>query len=225
MANATGKKPLYKRWWFWAVGGFFFITLLGLLNPSQAPQEVSTIPTTDKVVEANTEANEAEEPVKEEPAPAPVAVVEPVAAEPSTLDRLWTAVDASLKTREGVDVSHFPDEDGSVILYHQVDDFWDDNALVRKAYADLVYFGQEAFKLDGIPEVTVIVRAKFTDQYGKSEYADAVRVGMKKEEFQKYDWTTLRYTPIWQQMKASASPYYVHPGMIADLNMDKLYLE
>lgn len=228
--DSTGKKPAYKRWWFWVVAFFVFTTLLGLLNPSQTPQTDSTPQTTAEVPETNTEAMvPSEPPVITPPAAEPTPVIavteEPTSTSPSTLDQLWSAVDVSLKTREGIDVHYFPDEEGSVILYHQIETAWDENALVRKAYADLVYFGQEAFKIDGIPDVEVIIESQFTDQYGKSTYRQAVRIGMKKEEFQKYDWAALRYSPIWKQMKASASEYYIYPGMIADIETDKLYLE
>lgn len=206
MGNDTTKKPIYKRWWFWAIAVFLFLGFIGSLNPSNS--SVSS-PNTQNSPEAMGNTQEAAKPSQP----------------PSTIDQLWSAVDRTIKTRQGIDIHYFPDDGNSVILTQTVDNVWDENALVRKAYADLVYFGGEAFKLDNVEDVQVALSASFTDQYGKSDYKQAVRIKMTKDEFLKYDWKNLKYKPIWQQMKQSASDYYIYPGIIKGIDMSKLYLE
>lgn len=55
MNEPKPKKSIYKRWWFWVVGGFFFIMFFGVLTPSQSPQSDSVTQTTKEVTEATTE--------------------------------------------------------------------------------------------------------------------------------------------------------------------------
>lgn len=187
--------------------------------PSQPAVNANTAEVTNTTPTVNT--NVVQEPVvtppvveevKEEPAP-----------EPSTQDKLWTALDEGIKTRDGYDIQ-WDEATGTVKLAKTAKDFWDENALVRDTYSDLVKYGQQAFLIEGVKQVQVAYSAEFTDQYGKAADAVAVEIWFDKDEFQKYEWSNFEYRPVWQQMQDGAAYYYVHAGMQAGLEADKLYL-
>lgn len=154
-------------------------------------------------------------------------IVNEVAEQPvqqvSIIDKLWTALDGSIKTRSGYNIQY--DESTKTVKISYVSKTaWDENALVRNSYTILVKYGSEAFKIDNVDAVTVNVITDFTDSYGKSSSEDAVIISMPKSEFSKYDWKALEYSPIYRQMKESCSEYYIHPAILKALNNEKLYL-
>lgn len=187
------------------------------------PQEVAVEPA-QETPEPQEEVVEVATPTNNQEAEPPTTTTESQ-PENSILNQLWVAVDSVIRTREGSDVQYFP-EDGLVVLFHDLgDNVWDENAAVRQAYADLVYYGEEVFKIDGVNELKVSIHTPFTDQYGNDNSEQAVRIGMKEEEFVKFNWDNLVAMPVWDQIKNSASDYYIHPGLLKGINLDKLYLQ
>lgn len=155
------------------------------------------------------------------PTPAPTAAVE---AKPlSTSDKLWTALDASMKTRDGFSVEYDePSKTASIIKTDK--DFWDENSVVRESFTALVKFGMEAFKIDGLEAVRVVTKTEFTDQYGKKDMGDAVRIIMNKSEFVKFDWNGLKYQSVYNPIKNASEGFFIHPAILKNLKTDKLYM-
>lgn len=143
--------------------------------------------------------------------------------EQSMLDKLWIAFDNSIKHRSGYDVS-WSDTSKAVTVTKVEDSFWDENDIVRKDYADLVQYGKEAFKIEGVDQVQVVYKTEFTDQYGKKETETAVEIWFNKDEFQKYEWDNLSFQPVWRQMEDGSAYYYIHPAINKGITKDKLYL-
>ncbi|OFX80138.1 MAG: hypothetical protein A2X20_00305 [Bacteroidetes bacterium GWE2_40_15] len=187
------------------------------------PPEVVVEPI-QEVPEPQEEVVEVITPTNDQESEPPATITEPQ-PEDLILNQLWIAVDSVIRTREGIDVQYFP-EDGLVVLFHDLgDNVWDENDAVRQAYADLVYYGEEAFKIDGVNELKVSIHTPFTDQYGNDNSEQAVRIGMKEEEFVKFNWDNLVAMPVWSQIKNSASDYYIHPGLLKGIDLDNLYLQ
>lgn len=65
--ETTNKKPVWKRWWFWIAGGFFFLMLIGALNPAKPSDTASTAQTSSAGAATNTGANSGVQAPAEEP--------------------------------------------------------------------------------------------------------------------------------------------------------------
>lgn len=191
-------KKWYKIWWVWLVIGIFIILII--------------IPTEDKPTEQvdNTEQIEASVPQE-------IATVEK-----DTLTLLWEAVDKGLGTREGVDVNYISEEN-YVQVSRYIDTVWDENDVVRKNISDLVKFGEKAFELEGIQEITVITRTDFIDTYGNSSEGTAVSCNITKDEFNKFNWGALEYMPILNQMEQSCNPLVIRPSIKLNIDPEKIY--
>lgn len=178
----------------------------------------STVNEVTNTTNAPTSTNQADvEPVttpevKEEPKP-----------EPSTLDNLWTALDSSIKTRNGYDVK-WDEENKTVSLTRTQDTFWDQDDLVEDAYADFVKFGKVAFQVDGVEYVDISYQVPFTDEFGAESIKRAVGLQMNKETFQKFTWENLEYQPIYQTMQDNCEYQFIHPNIRAGLVESELIL-
>jgi hypothetical protein len=102
--------------------------------------------------------------------------------------------------------------------------FWDQNALLEDAWRGFVSFGEKAFALDEVGEIKIVYRIEFTDTYGKKEIEDAIRISMKKEEFQKYEWKNLIGQNISLKLYESCVEYYVHPAITKSIDPAKVKL-
>lgn len=141
----------------------------------------------------------------------------------TTTDKLWVALDNSMKTRDGYSVE-YDDSSKTASVTKTSADFWDETSMVRGSFTTLVKFGTEAFKIDGVDAVRVVTRSEFTDQYGKKGVEDAVRIIMNKSEFSKFDWNNLKYQSVYSQIKNASEGFYIHPAVLKNLDTSKLYL-
>ncbi len=139
------------------------------------------------------------------------------------LDDLWKGVDASIKSRKGIDIS-YDSVLNAVNLDYTDDSFWDENATVREAYTKLVKFGPEAFKHDEVDSLVVNIKTTLIDNYGEKSTSTVVIVEMLKEDFNKFNWSNLRMLPVSDQIENAAIRYYIHPALQGGLDKDKLYL-
>jgi len=146
---------------------------------------------------------------------------QPTKEETTIMDRLWVALDNSMKTRDKYDIS-YDEQKKLAIVTRRGAEYWDETAIVKTGYSTLIEYGQEAFKIVGVDEVEVILFSNFTDQYGKSSEEKAVDFAMKKDEFNKYDWNGLKGQNIFNQMTESCSVHYIHPAIFKNLKTDKL---
>lgn len=187
------------------ITGIFALFLLGSSSGSKtsSTQQTQASPTPS-------EAKKTPEPTKE---------VKPL----SISDNVWIALDNSMKTRKNYSVEYNESSKTASITFTSLD-FYDESSMVRGSFTTLVKFGMEAFKIDGVDSVQVVVRTEFTDQYGKKSVEDAVRIIMSKSEFNKFDWNNLEYQPVYNQIKNASEGFYIHPAVLLKLNPDKLYL-
>jgi len=139
-----------------------------------------------------------------------------------TMDQLWKAVDTGLQTRESIDIKY--DYGFKIVTLTKDGDMFDSNGFVRDGYSTLVRYGREAFKIDGVDHVLIDLRASFTDNYGNSHMDTGMTVEMTKENFQKFNWDNLEYTPVSKQIEAASEYYFIHYSIQKNLNTDKLYL-
>lgn len=144
----------------------------------------------------------------------------------SIMDKLWQVLDKVLQDRKSKDISYNPSSKTVILTYGDKDSmFLNESAIVEGLFAVFVQYGKEVFQIDGVNKLEITVRTIFTDSYGKENLEDAVTMDMYKEEFQKYDWNTLRFQPIYYQMERSASALYINPAILSKINLDKLKLK
>ena len=141
----------------------------------------------------------------------------------NTLDKLWKALDSSIKTREGYAIIYNADYK-TVRVTREPSDSWDETAFVKQAYSDFVKFGLVAYQIEGVDDIEFLYWSNMTDQYGKTEKEKGVQFAMKKDEFNKYQWKNLVGQNIYNQMKTSCYAHYIHPAILKNVKTDKLTL-
>ncbi len=211
--------PFFLMWYMWAktdwskkvkwtiTGVFIFFMLIG-----STMQDTSKTTTQQPTQAVSVPAQEAPKEAVAEPA-------KPM----TTTDKLWAALDSSMKTRTNYEVKYDETKKEATVVFSPKD-FYDENSVVKGSYSTLVKYGREAFKVDGVNSLTVNYRLEFTDKYGKKAFDDAIIITMGKDEFNKFDWDNLKYQSVYAQIKSSSSKYYVHPALDAKLDYSKLYL-
>jgi hypothetical protein len=141
----------------------------------------------------------------------------------NTLDKLWKALDSSIKTREGYAIVYNADYK-TVRVTKEPSDSWDETAFVKQSYSDFVKFGLVAYQIEGVDDIEFLYWSNMTDQYGKTEKAKGVQFAMKNDEFNKYQWKNLVGQNIYNQMKTSCYTHYIHPAILKNVKTDKLTL-
>lgn len=186
-------------------------------DEEKAKQEADAKAQTDAKVQADAKAKqEADAKVQ-----ADAKAQEPV-KELTTMDKLWVALDESIKTRDGFDIQY--GDSGSVLVTTRTESFWDANETVETAFRQLVQYGLKAFQIDGVSEIRFQYGFRGIDQYGNDGERIAVDISMKKDEFKKYDWKNLEGHYIYNQMESSSQFLGIHPDIRAKLNTDKVML-
>lgn len=140
--------------------------------------------------------------------------------EKTTMDKLWIALDDSIKTRDKFDISY---EEGTKIatITKQPSDYWDETALVKQAYQEYVKYGLKAFQIENANKIIFKYYDKFIDSYGKESDDVAIRIEMTKDEFQKFNWQNLVGQNIYYQMQDYS---WIHLGIQKKLKIDKVTL-
>lgn len=185
------------------------------------PDTTATTTNTNTVVQEN-EPTPVEQ-VTPENTPEEQAVPVEAPKEETITDKLWKALDASIKSRDGYDVQ-WEEEKGTAKLIRTKDTFWDENSLVRDTYTDFVKYGREVFQIEGVNRIEIEYMAPFTDSFGNESNQRAVGILMTKEEFQKFNWDNLNYQPVYQQIQDHAVYQFIHPAIMKDTSEDKLFL-
>lgn len=231
----VNKRFKYQLSKFAKLGTFFALMIVsGFLMPEMDPEDKIELPqssislsdsddqTKDNPVEMPQQTENNTPNAEEVKQPNPKDIEQP-SQEDLLLDDLWKGVDASIKSRKGIDISY--DSVLNVVNLDYTDDsFWDENATVREAYTKLVKFGPEAFKHDEVDSLVVNIKTTLIDNYGEKSTSTVVIVEMLKEDFNKFNWSNLRMLPVSDQIENVAIRYYVHPVLRKNLNKDKLYL-
>ncbi len=143
----------------------------------------------------------------------------------STISKLWTALDNSLKTRDGMDIV-WNDQTKIAELHYTNDSFWDEKDVVGTSYRQFVQWGKEVIKITEVETIQTNVSTNFTDSYGKNNTEIAVTIDMQSSDFKKYNWDNLKGQPIHNQLRSSDLGYlYISPAISKAVNLNdvKLY--
>lgn len=159
------------------------------------------------------------------PTEIPTSTPIPKSKDEVVIDQLWQAIDKVFEGREGKDVKYDLHDEEVSVAYGEKSTFWDESSMVEGLFAGFVEYGKQVFSIDGVNNLRMTIRQEFTDSYGKNSVEDAASISMSKDEFQKYDWDSLRFQPIYYQMQRSATELYIHPGILTKIDVSKLKLK
>lgn len=141
---------------------------------------------------------------------------------PTTVDKLWTALDDSIGDRSGMDIKYDKGAKSAELINYQ-SAFINTNDTVGAAYRDFVQWGQKIKDIPGVEQIDVKTQTDFTDSYGKTAKENACEIIMSTKNFKKYNWDNLIGQPIHQQLNQSGM-LIIHPAIMKDIKLDDIKL-
>lgn len=134
---------------------------------------------------------------------------------------LWGAFEQGInEDHEGYAIV-FDEKKGEATLTKAPKDYWDEVSVLKEGYKDFVKFGIQAFKIDGIKKMTLSIKVAVTDKYGKGSTDNGAILSMTKEQFEKFDWESMKGKNLYADMYTDDfSEEYVN-GIIARVIMQK----
>jgi uncharacterized protein YneR len=191
------KKPFYKKWWFWVLV-FLFLLAMGNANTQKTAPADST-----PVAEAT----------KEEPQETP---------QEEEKDPITAIIDEQGFTYSDLDVVQT--DSGLVkISLHYDDTSWDETDFCRECMSDYINICSKIYQIDGIEKVEYSVFVDLMDAKGNESSAKGFSMGMFKSTFNTYNWENIKYNPSSYKQIESDADIYIHPGIKAKVNFDKMY--
>ena len=192
------KKPFYKKWWFGVLVFFFFVACANM--NTQKTKTTETAP----VAEATTQEEPQETPQEEEKDPI-TAIIDEQGFTYSDLDVVQT--DSGLVK----------------ISLHYDDTSWDETDFCRECMSDYINICSKIYQIDGIEKVEYSVFVDLMDAKGNESSAKGFSMGMFKSTFNTYNWENIKYNPSSYKQIESDADIYIHPGIKAKVNFDKMY--
>ena len=187
------EKPFYKKWWFWVLVFFFFVACANMNTKKTAPTESAP------VAEATTQ----EEPQEEKD---PItAIIDEQGFSYSDLDVIQT--DSGLMK----------------ISLHYDDTSWDETDFCRECMSDYINICSKAYQIEGIEKVEYYVFVDLMDAKGNESKGKGFSMSMTKSVFDTYNWENIKYNPDSYKQIESDADIYIHPGIKAKVNFDKMY--
>lgn len=194
------KKPIFKRWYFWAI---IAVLLLGAVGGGVSDNENEQ--------DAAPEATSA-------PVETPALVIE-YTATPESLEALLGALVAGAE-----DVSVFEADGGWTVEYTvPALNFLDETDLLKKSLTAYVDFCRTAYTLDGIDSVLFFVSTELRDSRGVDSVQGVFNIEMTRDVFLKYEWDNLRFRPnTLAQIEADCSVFWILPTIRDAAKLDKV---
>ncbi len=163
------------------------------------------------------------------PTPTPVATAtltpQPTEKPYNIYDDLWKALDTSLKTRTNLDIKYDEATKTATIIVNENETYWDETAMLNKAYSRMIKYGKVAFDINGVNQVGVNISTKMIDSHGKESVEEVIRVAITKTSYKDYDWDNMQYVDnFYDKMVDAVSVNYINPGIFRKLNLDKIKL-
>lgn len=191
------KKPFYKKWWFWVLVFFFFLACAS--SNVQKTKTTETAP----VAEATTQEEPKEEPQEE------------------GKDPITAIIDEQGFSYSDLDVIQ---NNGLVkISLHYDDTSWDETDFCRECMSDYINICSKAYQIEGIEKVEYSVFVDLMDAKGNESKDKGFSMSMTKSVFDTYNWENIKYNPSSYKQIESDADIYIHPGIKAKVNFDKMY--
>ena len=96
-----------------------------------------------------------------------------------------------------------------IIFYLPPDRPWDETAFVRKEMSNYIDYCTKAYEIDGVNNVLFNISAQMLDRYGEESNEVVMRLWMRKENFEKFNWGSLEYISVYDNFKLDSEMFVV----------------
>lgn len=109
------------------------------------------------------------------------------------------------------------------ISLHYDDTSWDETDFCRECMSDYINICSKAYQIEGIEKVEYYVFVDLMDAKGNESKGKGFSMSMTKSVFDTYNWENIKYNPDSYKQIESDAEIYIHPGIKAKVNFDKMY--
>lgn len=214
------KKPIYKRWWFWAIIVIVVVGAFGSGGKSDTPASSSNAASasTSASASASSAASSAAiSAAQSTPESTPVTYT----ADADSLKQLFT--DTLNITQENLDVTYDDTNKCFSVSYHPTDAIWDEADFVRKSISNYISYCQQAYQIDGVTSIDFQVSTNMQDSYGNTNLESVMEIRMVKDNFEKFNWKNLEYQGIYDNFKANCEFFWIAPGILKNVDPSDIY--
>lgn len=191
------KKPVYKKWWFWAI----IILVLGSLL--FGGKDNNKTPSTD-------------------PEPTAEASQE-VSQEPETTESKFTAIIDSLKFKYS-DLQIYDNGSSVKISLHYDSSSWDETHFCSDCLTDYINLCQQGYEIPGIDKIEYYVFVDFQDAKGNEKSEKGFAICMTKKNYETYTWENMEYKEgSYSQIESDCELLDIHLGIKKNVDFNKVY--
>ena len=138
-------------------------------------------------------------------------------------DKLWNAVDVSLKNRQGMDIK-YDVESKMATIRHDASSLNSETDVVNQAWSILALWGSEATKLNEVEHINVQNQINTRDIHGNEVLGIGVIVEIAKDQFLKFDWEKLKNQNVEKSLSSVSTIYIVAPDLASEIKPNQLRL-
>ena len=138
-------------------------------------------------------------------------------------DKLWNAVDVSLKNRQGMDIK-YDVESKMATIRHDASSLNSETDVVNQAWSILALWGSEATKLNEVEHINVQNQINTRDIHGNEVLGIGVIVEIAKDQFLKFDWEKLKNQNVEKSLSSASTIYIVAPDLASEIKPNQLRL-
>ena len=205
MEEGQPKKPVWQKWWFWAIIAVFLLALVG----SQVEEDTTTNAPVKKTSFNWANADLTEQNIKTA-----------LAQEGAGVKPILTDSDFPK------DITKVQVEDNSIYIYYKVKTFWDETDLVKRAGATAIYSGSILYSNPAVKDVTLVTQTEMQDQYGKISVDAVINISFNKGISDKADWKGLadRHITDPGNIYRISPIHFINPGIMKNVKTDEIEL-
>ena len=193
------KKPVYKKWWFIAIVVFFVISAIGALTDDGEVAKEETEAVSKQVTEEKTEVKEEK---KEE-----VKVVKTPDVVAAEFIKKEFGTNKEEKERAVISTSF--GENGFVEGVALQETYWSPKSAKKQFLKNTKDFMEKMQSQKDVTRATLVIQVPLTDQYGKTENGEVMRVMMNRETLDKIDFEGFDE----ENLISIADDYYEHQAL------------
>ncbi|WP_018086441.1 hypothetical protein [Desulfurispora thermophila] len=114
----------------------------------------------------------------------------------------------------------------NILIYYKSGTVWDETDFVKRVGGTAIQVGSVLFTNPKIEQVALFAQTEMTDQYGKKSLEVGAKIVLSREIAEKVDWKGLadRHTADPANIYHLAKDYYIHPGILRNVKLDKVKL-
>lgn len=188
----------------------------GEYTPGMTSSRTSSTSTIQKEEVSKESAPSSELESSSEPEPVPVVYT----ATSESLEQLFT--DKITDNYTELEVS-FRSEAGEILLTYTPGLAWSTRSAVNDAISDYINYCRYVYAFDAVDSVWMFSRGSFTDSHGQESIENVTAFRMDRETFSTFNWDNLEFVNIYDTLSSDCDMFYIHPGVLADIDTDDLY--